>query len=512
MNKQRQNVSSLIALAMTVLLLSSGNAIAGKKDEFPVQFTEITDRDSKLLFKATGKWGGRLGTFHDVDGDGKKEFLALDRKKGQVTLRLIQIDEHGPAFDAPAGKGRGAGLAIVNLDDDEAMEFIVAHGEKISALETGLIAGFNNLLATFVGIPLFSVGNTTYVLTPVLRPDQNIDLYNVVAFDDDGTKLWHRDLRAEQAAGDPWKETRFQWIVQERDGRGATVIVTDDERHAMIGLSGEDGSIRWTQQLKGDKRASQRAFSALIDGDVLYPVLFSAEDMLILEPETGKPIFDGQVDRGAWGLPSWHVFGMGDDKGYLVFGENLSELRMVSLTTGAVLWSTAASDKVLDIVPLPDGDRFIIVASNGIQLMNTDGDILARHKSPDKIKAKFPPVYRDLNGDGEMELVFVSGKRFLCWQPATDTLLWETSMFGIVGGANPARLFDALHDIDHDGWLDVPGAKGGGTGRWLSGKDGTILTEVGNGAAPPIIDDWDGDGLTEIFWFKTWYEVPGQRQ
>ena len=37
---------------------------------------------------------------------------------------------------------------------------------------------------------------------------------------------------------------------------------------------------------------------------------------------------------------------------------------------------------------------------------------------------------------------------------------------------------------------------------------GEVLTEVGNGAAPPIIGDWDGDGQPEIFWFKTWYEVP----
>ena len=511
MSKHRHAASALVALIMITLLLTSGGAMAGKKDEFPVQLTEVSGRDGKLLMKAIGKWFGRLGTFHDVDGDGKREFVVLDRKRGQVTLRLIQIDDSGAQFDAPAGKGYGAGLAVVNLDDDQAMEFIVAHGDKMSMLENALVGGLNNLLATFVGIPILTAGHTTVVLAPVLRPDQDVDLYNIVAFDDDGTRLWHRDLQAERAAGSAWKETRFQWIVQERDGSGATIIITDDDRHAMIGLSGEDGSARWTRKLEGDLRSSRRAFSALIDGDDLYPVLFSADNMLILEPESGDPVFDGQVDRGAWGLPSWRVFGEGGGKGYLVFGENQKELRMVSLKTGAVLWSTAISEKVLEIVPLPDGDRFVIVSANGVQLMNTAGDVLARYKSPDKIKAKFPPVYRDLDGDGEIEIVFVSGKRFLCWQPATDKLLWEASMFGIVGGGNPVQLFDSLYDIDDDGWLDVPGAKGGGTGRWLSGKDGTILTEVGNGAAPPIIDDWDGDGLSEIFWVKTWYELPEQQ-
>jgi hypothetical protein len=498
-----------MALIVTTLLLLADSAIAGKKDEFPIQLTEISGRDGKSLMKATGNWFGRLGTFHDVDGDGKREFVALDRKRGRVTLRLMQIDDSGAAFDAPAGKGYGAGLAVVNLDNDEAMEFIVAHGDKMSAFENALVGGLNNLLATFVGIPILTAGHTTIVLAPVLRPDQNIDLYNIIAFDDDGTRLWHRDLQAEKASGDAWKETRFQWIVQERDGSGATIIITDDDRHAMIGLSGEDGSARWTRKLEGDMRSSRRAFSALIDGDDLFPVLFSADDMLILEPESGDPVFDGQVDRGAWGLPSWRVFGEGEGKGYLVFGENRKELRMVSLKTGVVLWSTAISEKVLEIVPLTDGDRFVIVSGDGIQLMNTAGDVIARYRSPDKIKSKFPPVYRDLNSDGEIEVVFVSGKRLLCWQPANDKLLWETSMFGLVGGGNPVQLFDALYDIDDDGWLDVPAAKGGGTGRWLSGKDGAILTEVSNGAAPPIIDDWDGDGLTEIFWVKTWYELPG---
>jgi len=172
------------------------------------------------------------------------------------------------------------------------------------------------------------------------------------------------------------------------------------------------------------------------------------------------------------------------------------------------LWSTAASDKVIEVVPLPDGDRFILVSADGVQLMNTGGDVLARYAAPEKIKAKYPPVYRDLDDDGEMELVFVSGKKFICWQPATNRVLWEESMFGIVGGAHAVRLYDAFHDLDEDGWLDIPGAKGGGTGRWLSGRTGETLAEVGNGSVPPIIGDWDANGLTEIFWFKTWYEVP----
>ncbi len=496
------------AFLIAALLLPSGVSLFAKKKEFPIELEKMSGRQGKLLFKATWGWGGRLGTFHDVDADGQLEFIALDRKKGNVSLRLIQIDSEGPAFDVAAGKGNGAGLAAVNLDDDAAMEFVVAYGDKLSALEAGLVGALNGLLATFVGVPIVEAGNTTWVVTPVLRPDRMVDLHDIVAFDDDGSRLWHRDLKAEKAAGEPWKETRFQWIVQHADRFDATIIITDDARQELIGLSAQDGSIRWTRSLVGKTPSSRRGFSALIDQERLLPVLFSPDNVLILDPDTGSPVFDGTVERGVAQLPSWHVFSEGRQKSYLVFGENRTEIRMVGLDSGSTLWSASASDKVLEIVPLPDGERFIMVSNDGIQLMNTGGETLARYTAPEKIKTKFPPVYRDLNDDGEMELIFVSGKKFICWQPATNELLWEASMFGIVGGANPVQLYDSFHDIDQDGWLDVPGSKGGGTGRWLSGKTGAVLSEVGNGSAPPIVGDWDRDGQAEVFWFNTWYEVP----
>lgn len=503
--------TSLAAVAVVfflVLLYSPDAAQAGKKDDFPVKLSKMPERDGKLLFKATWGWGGRLGTFHDVDVDGKTEFVALDRKRGEVTLRLIQIDDDGPAFDAPVGKGYGAGLVAVNLDEDDALEFVVALGDRLGAFERALLGALNSLLASFVGVPIIDAGTTSVVITPVMRADSTIDLYDIIAFDDDGSQLWHRDLRAGKAVGETWKETRFQWVVPHRDGTGATIMITDDARHELIGLSGDDGGLAWTHSLRGDTRASRRVFSALIDEDVLLPVMFSKEDILILDPETGTPAYDGPVARGVRELPSWRVFGEGEGKGYLAFGENRSELQMLSLVTGSPLWTTTVSDKVLEIVPLPDGERFIVVSNDGIQVMNTGGEMIARYPAPEKIKTKFPPVYRDLNADGEMELVFVSGKTFVCWQPATNRVLWKRSMSGLLGGANAVQLYDSFHDIDNDGWLDVPGSKGSGLGRWMSGRTGAVLTEVGNGSAPPIVGDWDGDGRSEIFWFKTWYEIP----
>ena len=503
---RRSRAFVLALLCAASFSLAPQPAYAGK--DYPIRLTKMSDREGKALFKATWGRGGRLGTFYDVDADGKLEFIALERNKGQLTLELMQIDRHGPTFATDAGEGVAAGLVAVNLDDDEPLEFIVAHGDRIGAVQLALVVFANTLLGTFANVPVFDAGGMQYAIAPVLVPNGNIDLYNLLAYDDDGSQLWHRDLRAGKAAGEAWKETRFQWTVQHGDGSGATILITDDERHEMLGLSGDDGSIVWTQSLEGKTRASQRNFSALIGDEGLLPVLFSPGEILIINPETGIPVYDGPLDRSVWEMPSWRIFGSGADRGYLVFGENRSELRMVSLATGNTLWSTRMSDKVLEIVPLRSGDRFILVSKTGIRLMDAGGSELAEYPAPATIKAKYPPVYRDLDGDGVMELVFVSGKKFMAWRPSSNELLWETSLFGLVGGANPVELYSTFLDIDGDGWLDVPGKKGGGTGQWLSGRTGELLTEVGNGSTTPVVGDWNDNGRPEIFWFKTWYEVP----
>ena len=89
------------------------------------------------------------------------------------------------------------------------------------------------------------------------------------------------------------------------------------------------------------------------------------------DPVTGDPILDGQVDRRVGALPSWHVFGSDSNKGFLVYGEDLTDLRMVGLSTGKTLWSHDTDEKVRDIVPLQDGERFIAVRKEGIRMYDS---------------------------------------------------------------------------------------------------------------------------------------------
>ena len=128
---------------------------------------------------------------------------------------------------------------------------------------------------------------------------------------------------------------------------------------------------------------------------------------------------------------------------------------MVSLATGDTLWSHDAEEKVRELLPLQDGNRFIVVWKEGIKILDASGNVLVDRPAPDKIKTTFSPAYRDLNGDGMMEFVFVAGKKIMCWNPDSDEARWRTSLGSFVGGANPTQLYDAFYDIDGDGWYEA---------------------------------------------------------
>lgn len=225
-----------IAAAFGLIILAPEIARAG--DDFPIVLDEMKQREGKALFKATWGRGGRLGTFYDVDADGQQEFIALDRVKDKLSLQLMQIDDTGNTFDVPVGEGYAAGLVPVNLDDDPALEFIVGAGDRIGKVEMVLVGIANGLLLNFANVPLFTVGDVSYVIAPVIRPNGRIDLYDLYAFDDDGSALWHRDLRAGKAAGEAWDETRFQWVIPRPGGGGATILISDDAQQALLGWSG----------------------------------------------------------------------------------------------------------------------------------------------------------------------------------------------------------------------------------------------------------------------------------
>jgi len=492
--------------AITLGVCMMGAALPSWSDgKEPLQLVKLDARPGKELLKAAYGKDGRLGMFHDIDGDAHVEFVSLNPNGDVLELTVLELDEDRESVHVAVGEGSPAGLIAVNLDEDRKLEFIVGYGSRAQEnLKKGLIM-FASTLGAMAGVYAQFQAGAGVAWYLVVVPGVGTDLYDVAAFDDNGTRLWHRDLQAGQAAG-TWGNTRFQSMLPGKGGSGGVVLLTDDKQQALIGLSEKDGTTLWSRPLGGDIRASKLRFNALVDDTRLLPVLHAPEGILILDPQTGKPILEKAIVGGIGALPCLRIFGQGDAKGFLVLGEKGDELRMVSLNSGETLWSHTM-DKIRDVIPISDGSRILAVWKEGIKIFDPGGRILLNRPAPDKIKTVFSPVYQDLNGDGMMEFVFVSGKRIVCWDPEADKVLWTAGLGGFVGGVNPVGLYDAFYDLDRDGWLDVPARKGSGSGLLLSGKSGEELASVMNGSNIPVIGDWDEDGKAEVFWWKDWYEV-----
>ena len=471
----------------------------GADEKTPFVLQKMKGRQGKLLHQAAYGKDGRLGFLKDTDGDGLEEFAYVAKEGERIRFEILSLADDGAVVGVDLGQGFPAGLAAVELDDDDAPEFLAVFGSRKGEMAKKT---FKTIFSALFSLGFAMQTNWVVVRTPAAA---NVDVFDLVGLDDDGTILWHRDLRQEMAAGKSWGNTRFQSIVPGGEGRVPTILLTDDARHELIGINGKSGETGWSRGLQHDRKPSKLTFDQLFDQGRVLPVLSSEGSMLILDAVTGEAILDDRVERGRVTLPSPHVFGEGEGKGFLVFGDDRSELRMVSLTTGKMLWSHQA-EKVKDVLREQDGS-LMVVWRFGIKRFAPDGKLLEEIPAPGKIKTTFSPVLRDIDGDGSIEMIFTSGKKILCWNPQSNEVLWTAGLGTFVGGANPVALYDRFVDIDEDGWLDVPAASGASGGHWISGKSGEFLIKQGVGVGNPLVGDWNGDGRRELFWYKAWWEI-----
>lgn len=492
---------NLFAATSTLLsvLISLPTAIAD--DDTPYQLVEIRDRDGKEIYRTAWGRGGRVGYFRDVDADGVQEFVALSESRRDLELSVLEMDTDVPRLNIVVGENEAAGLYTLNLDEDPALEFIVGYGSKLQDRVRRTLIQFASALGTMsMG---WTAGNTQYFY--MVSTGVNVDVRHIRAIDDDGSILWDRDFSAD---GENWNNPRFKWVASDPDGRGGTVLMTDDDPNELRGLSAENGSTIWNLALRGNERAARRQFQPLTDGQRELPVLFAANEILVLDPLTGEAVLDTSLERSIASLPSWQIYDTGSGPAFLAYGGERGELEMLSLDTGEVLW-THSMERVEEVLPVAGGTRLMAVWEEGVDILDAAGGLVANRVAPAEINRRTTPVFADLDSDGAMELLFASDRKtIVAWQPDTDEHLWSGSASsGMLGAANPVQIYESFYDIDDDGWLDVPAKKPSGAGVWLSGRTGEALMEVGNGSLDPIVGDFDGSGDVEVFWAKKWYEI-----
>lgn len=493
--------NSVLTLVGALLCFSFWQSATAKDDPEPFELLEIKGRQTKEITKAAYGRGGRIGIFRDVDADGQQEFVALTEDGSDLGLSVLELDTDAPRLEFVVGENEAAGLYAVNLDDDDQLEYVVAYGSRLQDRVKRTLIQFASALGT-LSAGWSIMGNQVYFMAST---GVNVDVRHVKALDDDGSLIWDRALGSD---GENWTNPRIKWVASYPGGRGATILMTDDGPNAFIGLSAEDGSTIWSRSLRGNARAAGREFQPLTDGERELPVMFAEGEVLVFDAITGEPVLETTIETRLVTLPSSQIFNVDGERGFLTYGDDRSELQMVSLRDGEILWRHAM-ERVNDVLPLAEGTRLMAVTEEGVQILGADGTVIADRIAPGEIKKRTAPVYVDLDEDGTMELLFVSDKKsVIAWRPETDEQLWTGSVSsGMLGAANPAEIFDSFLDIDDDGWLDIPARKPSGAGVWLSGRTGEALLSVGNGSMNPIVGDFDGNGTTEVFWVKKWYEI-----
>jgi outer membrane protein assembly factor BamB len=491
----------LLSIALASFAFLFMPSVVAKDDDPPYELVEIRDRDGKEIYRTAWGRGGRVGFFRDVDADGVTEFVALTENRRDLELSVLELDTDVPRLSFLVGENEAAGLYALNLDADDQLEYIVGYGSKLQDRVKRTLIQFASALGTLsMG---WTAGNYQYYY--MISTGVNVDVRHIKAVDDNGSVLWDRDL---SSAGENWTNPRFKWVASHAGDRGGTVLVTDDAANILHGLSAETGTTIWSRELRGDVRASRRQFQPLTDGERELPVLFSENQVLVLDPISGDPVLDTSLERNIASLPSWQIFDTQRGPAFLTYGDERGDLEMLSLESGAVLW-THTMERVQEVLPLAGGQRLVAVWEQGVDILDADGTLIANRIAPGEIKRRSTPVFADLDGDDSLELLYVSDRKsVIAWRPETDEHLWTGSASsGMLGAANPAQIYESFYDLDADGWLDVPAMKPSGAGIWLSGKTGEPLVEVGNGSLDPIVGDFDGNGAVEMFWAKKWYDV-----
>lgn len=172
-------------------------------------------------------------------------------------------------------------------------------------------------------------------------------------------------------------------------------------------------------------------------------------------------------------------------------------------STGAQIWANASagdpyygSPTIANITPDASFEVIACNANNGIVycLNVEDGSQNWRYPSSGSIGGSLysTPAVADLNGDGDLEIVFGCGNGFVYALNPDGTLFWSRNLSASISYSSAA-----ICDIDGDTRPEVLIGTAGNRLYCLNGEDGTILWNYLTGnqiTSSPVPVDADGDG------------------
>lgn len=340
------------------------------------------------------------------------------------------------------------------------------------------------------------------------RNDSNVYALNA----ENGTLLWKYNTHVAGAEGC----NDVAPVIFDVDSDGLPeVIVPSSCNPVTFCFDGRNGEVKWQCKTVG---SDSPPTIADIDGDGNPEILHGQFGgyVICIEAKTGSRKWNIPVDTNSWVQTAPTIFDAdGDGRFDFVVGTwNLVDRTKSGLyafrgDTQALLWSYPTGDWMYHGTAVADLDSdgkpevvagayndtlFCLEAENGAVKWKYDGG--------GYIGA--PASIADIDNDGVCDVVFVSGNTVAALSN-TGVLKWSYAMPVV----ETAFRGVALADVNNDEFTDVIFGTSGGKLTALHGRNGSVLWSIDLAAHSgisgfgldhaPIIADFDGDGLLDVF-------------
>lgn len=283
------------------------------------------------------------------------------------------------------------------------------------------------------------------------------------------------------------------------DGFDDLAVLTDDGRFLVWGAVSESGreapGIRKTFQLEGERGTS--LVLVPVRGTGLRPFIGTESGRLLTTGGDGTLVSVAHpFDRPVSGIACWGesdtLLAVASEGGYTLLGAD------GHIVSNGIPGITGQSDPATGRPSSGSGTQGFLSERNMIRVIHANGASWVLHR-PDFQDSLSSPILADVNGDGSLDIVSVSGGRVWCMN-ANGTLI--EGFPARVAAADAECSTPIIGDVDGDGHMDILVSTSEGLITAVSADGGRVegfpLPLYGKKAVAPTLADVDGDGRIEI--------------